>query len=214
MWSDCVKRSPQHLMAICWSAEPIGSNSMRSAIVCSRVWNVEGRGWTASPAILMSLNGCSHTPCKSWKWYIDKDLFTYYVLENTDYFKITVWIIRTALWLCLKLSIRVQLPTNLEKHPPFMVTAIQHSHRKAVLINMWKMVKYNINHAVIVVLLCHCIKSPPEWDDTWFMLILPNGMQYECNHVLSLNFNVKLWGLIMKYIFYVWLTKMAWNLKL
>lgn len=65
MWSDWVKRSPQHLIAICWSADPIGSNSMRSAIVCSRVWNVEGRGWTASPAILMSLSGCSHTPCKS-----------------------------------------------------------------------------------------------------------------------------------------------------
>jgi hypothetical protein len=58
---------------------------MRSAIVCSRVWNVEGRGWTASPAILMSLSGCSHTPYKSWKQHANKDFFIHYILQNTGY---------------------------------------------------------------------------------------------------------------------------------
>jgi hypothetical protein len=100
MWSDCVKRSPQHLMAICWRAEPIGSKSMRSAIVCSRVWNVEGRGWTASPAMLMSLNGCSQTPCRSWKWYPDKShlyllwIIKYWLLQNnilTNKYSFVAW---------------------------------------------------------------------------------------------------------------------------
>jgi hypothetical protein len=100
MWSDCVKRSPQHLMAICWRAEPIGSKSMRSAIVCSRVWNVEGRGWTASPAMLMSLSGCSQTPCRSWKWYPDKGhlyllcIMKYWLLQNnilTNKYSFVTW---------------------------------------------------------------------------------------------------------------------------
>jgi hypothetical protein len=81
MWSDWVNLKPQHRIAICWSAEPMGNSNMRSAMVCSRVWNVDGRGWTASPAMLMSLSGCSHTPRRSWKptikHSINNDIWNY-----------------------------------------------------------------------------------------------------------------------------------------
>lgn len=60
-WSEELNRIPQHFMAICCKAEPIGSRTIRSAMVCSRVWNVFGNGYTASPARATSDKGCSQT---------------------------------------------------------------------------------------------------------------------------------------------------------
>ena len=51
-----------YLSAICWSELPLGSDIMRSEMVCRRRWKEWGRGWAASPAITMSDRGCSQTP--------------------------------------------------------------------------------------------------------------------------------------------------------
>ena len=47
-------------------ALPGGSCIMTSEMVCRKVWNTMGRGLTASPAMLMSDRGCSHTTSLSW----------------------------------------------------------------------------------------------------------------------------------------------------
>ena len=39
-----------------------GRSSMRSLTVCKSPWKMEGRGWMASPAILMSSEGWSNRP--------------------------------------------------------------------------------------------------------------------------------------------------------